>query len=180
MIHCPSEHNGRCWTKPRPGHRNLFHVSHVGAGSQSFGPSSTAFPGHRQGAGWEVELPGLELVPIWDLGAFKVRTLAARPRHCSQLIWSFNQTRQRRWLCTLQTYAGPWVVKGHFYIFSSTWWKAYQLCSIFSLLSKATYLRSKNKKSFSNATLYIPASVTRNNKWFSPELIETISCRQQL
>ena len=30
----------------------------AGAGSQSFGPSSTAFLGHRQGAGWEAGLPG--------------------------------------------------------------------------------------------------------------------------
>ena len=32
-------------------------------------------------AGWEVELQGLEPVPIWDPGAFKARTLAARPHH---------------------------------------------------------------------------------------------------
>ena len=38
-----------------------------------------AFPGHKQGAGWEVELLGLELVPICDPGVFKARTLADRP-----------------------------------------------------------------------------------------------------
>ena len=38
--------------------RSLFRVSHVGAGSQSLGPSSTAFSGHRQGAGSEARLPG--------------------------------------------------------------------------------------------------------------------------
>ena len=47
----------------------------MGAGSQGFGLSS-AFPGHKQGARWEVELPGLEPAPIWDPGAFKERTLA--------------------------------------------------------------------------------------------------------
>ena len=50
-------------------------VSQVGTGSQSFGLSSTAFPGYRQGDGWEVELPGLETAPIWDPDTFKVRTL---------------------------------------------------------------------------------------------------------
>ena len=40
--------------------------SHVSAGFQNFGPSLTAFLGHKQGAGWEVELPVLEPTPIWD------------------------------------------------------------------------------------------------------------------
>ena len=61
--------------------RSTFQVSHMGAGSLGFGPSLTAFPGPKQGAEWEVELLGLEPVPIWDPGAFKVRTLAARPWH---------------------------------------------------------------------------------------------------
>ena len=47
----------------------------MGAGSQSFGPSSTAFPGHRQG--WEAGPPVL----ILDPGMFKARILAARPSH---------------------------------------------------------------------------------------------------
>ena len=33
-----------------------------GGGSQCFGPSLTAFPGHRQGAGWEAGLLGFELM----------------------------------------------------------------------------------------------------------------------
>ena len=45
--------------------------------SQGFGPSSTAYPGHKQGAGWEVELPGIELAPMWDPGTFKARTYIA-------------------------------------------------------------------------------------------------------
>ena len=36
--------------------RGFFQVLHVGTGSQGFGPSSTAFPGHKKGAGWEAEL----------------------------------------------------------------------------------------------------------------------------
>ena len=47
----------------------------MGAGSQGFGPSLTALPGHKQGAEWEVGLSGLE--PIWDPGAVKARTLAS-------------------------------------------------------------------------------------------------------
>ena len=56
----------------------------MGAGSQGFGPSSTTFPGHKQGAGWEVELTGLEQVPMWAPGLFKMRTLVARPCHWAQ------------------------------------------------------------------------------------------------
>ena len=44
------------------------------------GPSSTAFPGHRQGAGWEVGPPGLEPAPTWDPGMCKGRTAARLPR----------------------------------------------------------------------------------------------------
>ena len=66
MIHSPSERNGPILCRSEA--RSLFRVSHAGAGSQSLGPSSTAFLGHRQGAGWEVGPPGLELAPIWDPG----------------------------------------------------------------------------------------------------------------
>ena len=53
---------------------------HRCAGSQGFGLSSTAFPSHNQGAGWEVVLPGLEPAAVWDPSACKARTLANRPR----------------------------------------------------------------------------------------------------
>ena len=81
MIHSPSDHNGWFCAGLKPGARNFLQVSHAGAGIQDFGPSSTAFPGHKQGAEWEEELPGLESAPIWDPGAFKARTLATRPPH---------------------------------------------------------------------------------------------------
>ena len=66
-IHSPSEHNRPILCRSEA--RSLLRVSHAGAGSQSFGPSSTAFPGHRQGAGREAGLPGLEPAPIWDPGS---------------------------------------------------------------------------------------------------------------
>ena len=49
------------------------------AGSQGFIPSWTAFPGHKQEAGWEAGQAVLELVTIWDSGTCKVKTLATRP-----------------------------------------------------------------------------------------------------
>ena len=49
--------SGLKWADPKPGTSIFFQVSHVGAGSQGLGPFSTAFPGHKQGAGWEVEQP---------------------------------------------------------------------------------------------------------------------------
>ena len=54
---------------------------HVGAESQGFMPSSTAFPGHKQGAGWEARLPTLEPSFTWDLSMFKAKTLATRLSH---------------------------------------------------------------------------------------------------
>ena len=63
MIHSPSECNGPILCRSEA--RSLFRVSHAATGSQSFGPSLTAFPGHRQGAGWEA---GIEPAPIWDPG----------------------------------------------------------------------------------------------------------------
>ena len=80
MIYSLSDCNSWCYADPKPGSRNLFQVSHRGSGSQSLGPSWTAFPDHKQGAEWEVELPGLKLVPIWGPGQFKERTLATRPQ----------------------------------------------------------------------------------------------------
>ena len=84
MIYSPSGHKGRSCANAKPGAWNIFWISHMGAGSQGLERSTTAFPGHKQGAGWEVELLRLEPVPIWDPSVFKVRTVAARPLH-----WGF-------------------------------------------------------------------------------------------
>ena len=72
--------------------RSLFWVSHAGAGSQSFGPSSTAFPGHRQGAGREAGLPGLELAPIWDPGRARRGPLTTCATALSPELPVFNGT----------------------------------------------------------------------------------------
>ena len=64
--------------RAEPGARKFFRVSHVGAGFQGFGLSLTAFPGHKQGAGWETGLLGLEPMPISDPDVCEVRTVAAR------------------------------------------------------------------------------------------------------
>ena len=57
---------GRYYADPKPG---------ASSGSptwvqvpKALGPSSTAFPGHKQGAGREAGLLGLEPAPIWDPG----------------------------------------------------------------------------------------------------------------
>ena len=62
----------------------------MGAGCQGFGPSSTAFPGHKQGAGWEAGQPGLEPASIWDPGRVKMRTLAARLLHGPCVFYFFR------------------------------------------------------------------------------------------
>ena len=66
MIHSPSSRNDWCCADLKPGAKKLLQISYMGAGSQGFGPALTAFPGHKQGAGWEVGLLGLEQAPIWD------------------------------------------------------------------------------------------------------------------
>ena len=81
MVHSPSERNGPILCRSEA--RSLFRVSHAGAGSQSFGLSSSAFPGHRQGAGREAGLPGLEPALIWDPGRARrgpLTTCATAPR----------------------------------------------------------------------------------------------------
>ena len=57
------------YANPKPGTQSLFQVSHMGAGSQGFGPSSNVFSGHKQETGWEVGPLGYELAPIWDSSA---------------------------------------------------------------------------------------------------------------
>ena len=38
----------------------------MGAGSQGFGPSSTALPGYKQEAVWELKQQGYKPAPTWD------------------------------------------------------------------------------------------------------------------
>ena len=64
MIHSPSDHNSWSCTGLKPGTRNFFQISHMGAGSQGLGLFSSAFPGHKQGDGWEVEQLGYKLASI--------------------------------------------------------------------------------------------------------------------
>ena len=54
--------------------QELFQVSHAGAGSQGFGPSSTAFPGHNRELDGKRGHPELELASIWDPSVCKART----------------------------------------------------------------------------------------------------------
>ena len=76
IIHSASEHNGRCCANLEPGARNFCQISNMHAGSQSIGPSSTAFPGHKQGAGWEVEP-----LRLWAPVHSRQGLLVARPHH---------------------------------------------------------------------------------------------------
>ena len=111
MSHSTSDRNGRCYANLKPGGRNFFQVSHMGAGCQGFGLSSTAFPGHKQGAGCKAELPNGSQCPMGP-GAFKVRTVATRPRrwaprhillsclHCGKVLFHF-QRQSRNLLGTL-------------------------------------------------------------------------------
>ena len=77
----PSGCNGRCYADLKPGARNFFQVSHVSTGAQGPGPSSTAFPGHKRGTGWEAGLLGLEPAAICYTGTCKARNLTTRLPH---------------------------------------------------------------------------------------------------
>lgn len=72
-FHCPNgySHIAELILRQEPG--SHFQVSHAGAESQGFGPSSTGFLGHEQGAEWELEQPGHELTPKWNPTTSKVR-----------------------------------------------------------------------------------------------------------
>ncbi|XP_062059017.1 WASH complex subunit 3 isoform X2 [Lepus europaeus] len=48
LVHSSYGHTGWNCAHPKPGARNFFRVSHVGAGAQGLEPSSTAFPGHSR------------------------------------------------------------------------------------------------------------------------------------
>ena len=72
MIHYPSERNGTMLCQSEA--RSLFQVSHAGAGSQSFGPSSTALPGPKAGSWKGSGAAGIEPTPIC-----KARTLTTAP-----------------------------------------------------------------------------------------------------
>ena len=75
MIHSPSGCKGWCCADPKPG--PTWVKGPKALGHLDFPPRPQA--GRWMGSGWEVELLGLEPVPIWDPGVFKVRTLATRP-----------------------------------------------------------------------------------------------------
>lgn len=45
----------------------------MGSGVVVFGSSSSAFPGHKQGARLEVDQPGHESELLWDAGAARHR-----------------------------------------------------------------------------------------------------------
>ena len=91
LVRCRSEARSQ---EPPPG---LPH----GCRFQGFGPSSTTLPGHRQGAGWEVELPGWKPISIWDPGAFRASTLATRPPHHAPNCVSYKKPALLGlfWLC---------------------------------------------------------------------------------
>lgn len=54
------------------GKRSLFIVSQVVEEAYTLWPSSTAFSDHEEGAGSEVELPGLKLAPISDVSSIVI------------------------------------------------------------------------------------------------------------
>lgn len=49
--------------------RGLLQVSQMGTGTHDFGPSVTACPGCKQGAGWGVEQLEHGLLPMWNVSA---------------------------------------------------------------------------------------------------------------
>lgn len=54
---------------PKPGAKSLLQVSYLGKRVQGLEPSSTALPGHEQGAGSVVQQPEHEPVPYGDTSA---------------------------------------------------------------------------------------------------------------
>lgn len=70
LAHCPHNHT----SQHRPG-RSCIHRSQAATETQGLGPSLTAFPGFRQGAGSEVEQSG----PKWHPNRMLTSQVAALP-----------------------------------------------------------------------------------------------------
>ena len=108
MIHTPTECNSRCYADPKPGAKNFFQVSHMGPGSQGFGPYSTALPGHMHGVRWEVELP--EIRTGAHMGSrhiqgedFSREAMTPGPKpasSCTRVVWLDLAKRRLRKVCS--------------------------------------------------------------------------------
>lgn len=82
LGHLPNGHNGKSWagTEPIQNHESFFLVFQMAAGAQGFVPSSTAFSGHRQEAGWDMKQPEHELATMQDASTCNIRIYALS--HC--------------------------------------------------------------------------------------------------
>lgn len=66
LVYAPNDHNGWDWAKPRPGARSFTWVSHMDAGVQGLGSSSTAGPGKLLGSSTENGETGAQTGIPWD------------------------------------------------------------------------------------------------------------------
>ena len=78
-IHSPSERNRPMLCRSEARIQELLPGIPHGCRVPKLWAVLDCFPRPQAGSEWEAWLPGLEPVPIWDPGAFKARTLAARP-----------------------------------------------------------------------------------------------------
>ena len=68
LVHSPNGRYHWCYADPKPGARYFLLVSHAGAGTQTFGPHSTALPGHSRELDWKRSNWDQNPAPIWDAG----------------------------------------------------------------------------------------------------------------
>ncbi|XP_051678270.2 C2 domain-containing protein 3 isoform X3 [Oryctolagus cuniculus] len=80
LVYSPDGCNGQSCTNLKPGARSFLQVPHVGAGAQTLGPSSTAFPGHSR----ELDQKCSSLDSNWrpyGMPELKAEALPATPQH---------------------------------------------------------------------------------------------------
>lgn len=64
----------------------------MGAGASGLETCSFAFPRHKQGVGWEVEKPELQLAPVGDADATGKRLDCADPKEVSRAVQKIKST----------------------------------------------------------------------------------------
>lgn len=85
LVRSPNGRNHEDWAKPKPGTGSSNQHSPGVAGTQVFGPSSTAFPGGQQEVGSEVECVGLK--PALPCGLLALQVAFYAQQYCPE--WGF-------------------------------------------------------------------------------------------
>lgn len=149
VVHAPNCHKSQNWVDPKPETRSLFWFSQVSVGSQGLEPSSTAFPGHKQGA-----VLRSEATETWA----RAHTGS---QHCSQLICQLSHCT--RWHPSGVLNAVP-KVQPHFVRTLGIWWWNGQLAKFSTSILQSPKSVKRHGTNWILRYLRHPANITLHNK----------------